>query len=90
MPTRSTAPIALLIAAGLFCLGATAVIVPTTETTTAPTAVRVDEPVVNVTTTVTDPVLLTLSVGFLALAVLSFGAAALLVVRRVRAARQRP
>lgn len=84
MTTRSTAQIALLIAGGLVCFAATAVLAPTTETSQAPPATSAGEPVTATVTSTTDPVQLTLSIALIVLAATFFFAAGWLAVRRIR------
>jgi hypothetical protein len=84
MTTRSTAPIALLLAGGLVSLAATTLIAPTTETSQAPPATTVGEHVTDTVTSTTDPLLLTLAIALMVLAAASFLAAGWLAVRRVR------
>jgi hypothetical protein len=85
--TRSTAPIALLISAGLVCLGFAAVTPTTTETRQARAVTRVGEAVTYQVTTSTDQTALVLSITALVLAVLAFGGAAYLSFRRFRSRR---
>jgi hypothetical protein len=93
MTTRSTAPIALLIAGGLVCLAATTVLTPTTEVHESPPVTRVGEQVSDTVTSTTDPLLASLALALLALAAASFLAAGWLAMRRTRlkrAARPQP
>lgn len=84
MTTRSTAPIALLIAAGLVCLAATATMTPTTESHEAPPAANAGAHVTDTVTSTTDPLLLAISIALIVLAAASFLAAGWLAVRRIR------
>lgn len=84
MSTRSTAPIALLLAAGLVCLGASAALPAGTEVRQASPTTAVDQPVVYHVSTSTDPRMTILALVLLGLAVVAFGGAVLLVTRRIR------
>ena len=84
MTTRSTAPIALLTAAGLVCLAATTLLTPTTETHQAPPDTSAGEHVTATATTTTDPLQLVLSITLIVLAAVAFVLAGWLAVRRLR------
>ena len=83
-PRPSTAPIALLLTAGLILLGFSATLPASTEVTTYPDTVTAGEPTVAHTVTTTDPVWTTVAIVLLVLAVAAFGGAGWLGYRRWR------
>jgi 1,4-dihydroxy-2-naphthoyl-CoA synthase len=82
--TRSTAPIAVLVATGLVSLGGT-VLLPTSTVTTVAENTKIGQPQTQVTTV--DNQYAAVAIALLVLAVAAFAGAAALAVLRARAKR---
>lgn len=80
----SSAPVALLLTAGVLCLGATFVLPASTEVTTEPAQVTAGVETVRHTVSTADPVWTTVAYLLLALAVAAFAGAGWLAYRRRR------